>query len=453
MATMKIAIVGGGLTGVSLGYFLAREGASVDIFEASPVLGGLAGPLVLEDGTAVDRFYHAILPSDDHLWQLCKELGIEDRLRFQQTKNAFFVDGGIHSMNSAIEFLGFKPLKPLDRVRLAATIVRAQLVRDWRSLESISVEQWLRRWSGNGTFSKLWHPLLTAKFDGAYSDVPATWMWSRLVRMKSTRSGANQRESAGHLVGGYATLLAAMATRIRAAGGRIHLNCPVHEIVVEHRRVAGVRFGRECWSGGPVISTMQAPVFRRLIPGAPEDYQQSLSAVPYLGIVCPLIVLDRPLSGYWTLNIADNRVPFTGIIETTAYIDPKYVGGHHLVYMPKYTAPGSRWQTLADKDVLEAAMLSLGQVVPGFNRRSVRYAIVHRERYVEPLHHLSSRASMANVETPVNGLYLATTSQIYPSLTNGEAIARHARNVSALILKNPPEEHAPAFVPHAVAAG
>jgi hypothetical protein len=198
---------------------------------------------------------------------------------------------------------------------------------------------------------------------------------------------------------------------------------------------------------------MQAPVFRRLIPGAPDDYQQSLSAVPYLGIVCPLIVLDRPLSGYWTLNIADNRVPFTGIIETTAYIDPKYVGGHSLVYMPKYTAPGSHWQTLSDADVLEAAMLSLRQVVPEFDRRAVRYALVHRERYVEPLHYLSSSASMMGVETPVGGLYLATTSQIYPSLTNGEAIARHAQNVSALILRHPRDERAPVLVPHAVAAG
>lgn len=450
---MKIAIVGGGLTGVSLGYFLSREGASVDIFEASPVLGGLAGPLVLEDGTAVDRFYHAILSSDDHLWQLCKELGIEDQLRFQQTKNAFFVDGGIHSMNSAVEFLRFRPLKPLDRVRLAATIMRAQLVRDWQSLESISVERWLRRWSGDGVFSRLWHPLLTAKFDGHYDRVPATWMWSRLVRMKSTRSGANQRESAGHLVGGYATLLKAMAARIRAAGGRIHLNCPVQEIVVEDRHVAGVRFGQQFWSGGPVISTMQAPVFRRLIPRAPEDYLKSLSAVPYLGILCPLIVLDRPLSGYWTLNIADNRIPFTGIIETTAYIDPKYVGGHHLVYMPKYTAPGSAWQTLSDADILEVAMVSLKQIIPGFDRRRVRYALVHRERYVEPLHYLGSSASMTGVETPVEGLYLATTSQIYPSLTNGEAIARHARSVSALILGQQHEERAPALVPHAVAAG
>jgi protoporphyrinogen oxidase len=453
MAIMRVGIIGGGLTGVSLGYFLSRQGVSVDIFEASPVLGGLAGPLVLGDGIPVDRFYHAILPSDDQLWQLCHDLAIDDQFRFRQTKNAFYLDGAIHSMNSAAEFLRFEPLTPLERLRLAATIVRAQLVRDWRRLESTTLEQWLRRWSGNGAFAKLWHPMLMAKFDGDYERVRATWMWSRLVRMKSTRSGANQRESAGHLVGGYATLLDAMATRIRAAGGRIQLNRPVKEIVVKNRRVVGIQLERQFWEGSLVVSTMQAPVFRRLIPGAPASYQESLSAVPYLGIVCPLIVLDRPLSDYWTLNIADPRIPFTGIIETTAYIDPKYVGGHHLVYMPKYTAPGSHWQQISNDDVLEMAMLTLKQVMPGFDRRSVRYALVHRERYVEPLHYLDSNAVTPGVETPVDGLYLASTAQIYPSLTNGESIARHARDVAELILRQMPEEPAPALVAQAVAAG
>src|SRR5581483_6804503 len=120
----------------------------------------------LEDGTSVDRFYHAILPSDDQLWQLCQELGIEDQFRFRQTKNAFYIDGAIHSMNSIGEFLGFTPLSLIERARLAMTIIRAQLVRDWRSLEKTGIEAWLRRWSGNGTFDKLWHHMLSAKFDG-----------------------------------------------------------------------------------------------------------------------------------------------------------------------------------------------------------------------------------------------------------------------------------------------
>ena len=77
-----VAIIGGGIMGISLGYYLSREGVQVEIFEASPVLGGLAGPIILPDGTPVDRFYHAILSSDRHLGQLCADLGISDQLRF-----------------------------------------------------------------------------------------------------------------------------------------------------------------------------------------------------------------------------------------------------------------------------------------------------------------------------------------------------------------------------------
>ena len=46
-------------------------------------------------------------------------------------------------------------------------------------------------------------PLLRAKFDGDFDNTPATYIWSRLVRMKSTRSGASQKEEAGYLAGGY----------------------------------------------------------------------------------------------------------------------------------------------------------------------------------------------------------------------------------------------------------
>ena len=98
-------------------------------------------------------------------------------------------------------------------------------------------------------------------------------------------------------------------------------------------------------------------------------------------------------------------------------------------------------------------MITLKQVVPDFDRRSVRYALVHRERYVEPLHYLDSKAVMPSVETPVEGLYLASTAQIYPSLTNGESIARHARGVAELILDRRPREVAPALATHAAVAG
>jgi protoporphyrinogen oxidase len=432
----KIGIIGGGIMGISLGYFLSRQGASVTIYEASPVLGGLAGPIVLEDGTQVDRFYHAILSSDRHLSNLCKELGIDDQMRFKETKTGFFYKGAIHPMNNIIEFLKFPPLGWIDRFRLGLTVLAAQFVRDWKSLESVSVQSWLLKWSGATTFQNIWRPMLKAKFDGGFDNVPATWIWSRLVRMKSTREGANQKEMAGHLIGGYITLIKAMVEKIKANGGEVLLKTPVKEIVIENDKATGIRLASgEVVSYDKVVCTMQAPIFQRLIPNADANYQNFLGSTEYLGIIAPLLVLDRPLTGNWTLNITDDRFPFTGVIETTAFIDPKFVGGYHLVYLPKYTTPGSPWMQKTDDEIKAIWLENLQAMFPTFDTSCIRYFLIHRERYVEPLHGLNETNSIPGVKTPVMNLYLATTSQIYPALTNGESVSRHAREASEIVLQ------------------
>jgi len=429
-----VGIVGGGIMGISLAYFLARHGVKVVVYEASKSAGGLAGSVVLEDGTAIDRFYHAIMSSDSHLIGLCAELGIQDQLRFRETKMGFYHQSGIHPMSNMIEFLHFSPLSWVDRVRLGLTILYAQLVQDWSGLEKISVEDWLVRLSGRRTYQEIWRPMLKAKFDGAFDRTPATYIWSRLVRMKSARAGLGQKEKAGHLVGGYITLINAMIEQIEARGGRILLNQPVQEILVEAGEARGLRSENMRIQYDAVVSTLQAPIFRRLIPGAESDYVAQLDKVSYFGIVCPLLVMDRPLTGYWTLNIADDRIPFTGVIETTAYIDPKYVGGHHLVYLPKYTAPGSDLQNISDEQIRTLWLDHLQTMFPGFDKQTVRYFLVFRERYVEPMHKLNSMQEIPAIRTPIRNLYLATTAQIYPGLSNGEAVTRHARLAADLIL-------------------
>ncbi|NTU78937.1 MAG: NAD(P)/FAD-dependent oxidoreductase [Chloroflexales bacterium] len=433
---MKAAILGGGIMGVTLGYLLSRRGVTVEVFEASPNLGGLAGPLTLDDGTEVDRYYHAILSSDSFLRELCTELGIADRLRFRQTRMGFFYQGRVYSMNSTLEFLRFPPLGWIDRLRLGLTVVYAQMVRDWTSLEGVDVEKWLVQLSGRRTYENIWRPLLKAKFDGGFERTPATYIWARLVRMKSTRGGANQKEEAGYIIGGYQTLVKAMAERIEAAGGTVHLRCPVQEVAIDGGRARGVRVNGELHPFDAVIGTMQTPIFQRLIPGAPKQYHDFLNQRRYLGIVSPLMILDRPLTGYWTINMTDDRFPFTGVIETTAYIDPKHVGGYHLVYLPKYTAPGSPLLTLSDEEIRETWLSNLEQMFPDFDRRSVRYFLVNRERFVEPIHELNSRHLIPPVKTAVEALYLVTTAQIYPDLTNGEAVARHAARAAETVLES-----------------
>ncbi len=119
--------------GITLAYYLAREGVAVEVFEASDTLGGLAGPLTLPDGVEVDRFYHAILAGDAQLNELFTELGIADQVRFKETRTGFYYNRAIYSMNNIVEFLKFPPLGWIDRFRLGVTVLAAQRVRTGRS--------------------------------------------------------------------------------------------------------------------------------------------------------------------------------------------------------------------------------------------------------------------------------------------------------------------------------
>jgi protoporphyrinogen oxidase len=432
---MKIGIIGGGIMGITLGYYLSRENYEVEIFEASPILGGLAGPITLEDGTLVDRFYHTILSSDKNLKQLSQELGITDQLRFKETKMGFYYNNAIHPMNNIADFMKFPPLGWIDRFRLGLTVLIAQFYKDWRKLEGINVEKWLNGLSGKRTFNNIWRPMLRAKFDGGFENTPATYIWARLVRMKSTRGGASQKEEAGHLIGGYITLIKAMTEKILQKGGVIHLSTPVKEIVIENGLAVGIRMQDGLVVRyDAVLATVQSPIFSRLIPGADADYLDFLSKTDYLGIVAPLLVLDRPLTSYWTINITDDQIPFTGVIETTAYIDPKYVGGHHLVYLPKYTAPGSPWLKKSDEEIRQTWLGYLRTMFPEFDQSAIQYFLVHRERYVEPLHGLNQTHLIPEVRTPVKNLFLSTTAQIYPELTNGESVVKYAKKSADIII-------------------
>ena len=72
---------------------------------------------------------------------------------------------------------------------------------------------------------------------------------------------------------------------------------------------------------------------------------------------------------------------------------------------------------------------------PDFNRSSVQEFLIHRERFVEPLHGLNETDLIPSIKTPVESLYLATTAQIYPALTNGESVSHHARQVAEMIIQ------------------
>ena len=109
--------------------FDAVSGTLVDI-----TLGGLATWFDYGDFTW-DKFYHVILRSDAQLTGLIEDLGIAGKLNWSETKTGFLWNGRHLSMSSHWEFLTFPALSMINKIRLAAGILKAQRITDPSPLE------------------------------------------------------------------------------------------------------------------------------------------------------------------------------------------------------------------------------------------------------------------------------------------------------------------------------
>jgi protoporphyrinogen oxidase len=426
---MHIGIIGGGLMGVALAYYLTKLGERVTLLEQSSDLGGLNGAIRFPDGLTVARYQHVILPTDTHVRDLCAGLGLSDELVFSEAPTGFVQGGQLYAMTTLRDFLMFTPLSMTARLRLGRLILLARRTQDWRGLDRVRVKQWLIEVGGQELFERIWRPLLDAKFDGVYSDIPATYIWAWLNRMSAIRRGPQMRGYTGYLLRGHSSLIQALADALTAAGGRIETQVRVREIDISGGALQQVRTLSGTMHFDALVAAVATPAFARLIPGADEGYLARLQRSKYQGLICPVMVLDQPLSAYWTLNVTDGASPFSTIIETEHAEYPEL----HVVYLPKYTAPDNDWMGVSDDEIREAWLNHLKHLFPHFNESHVLHFAVSRSRYVEPVHSVNALETVASVETPYRGLYLANTSQVYPELPTSEAAIAHARQVAQLV--------------------
>jgi protoporphyrinogen oxidase len=428
-----VAIVGGGILGMTAAYRLAQAGVRVSLFERAPDLGGLVGSFDF-DGTPVDRFYHVVLPSDDRVLGLAEELGLRDSFRFQPTKVGFYDDGRLFSMTTPKEALTFPLLTPLERLRLGSFVARCQLTKSYDKLDDEPLLDWLTRTCGRGVVEKLWKPLLDSKFDGSYDDLPATYIWARTRRMGSTRDRSG-REVMGWPYGGYQGLIDALAQKIRALGGEVRSATAVSQITGDARGATGLVVDDTYRAFDSVLCTLAPPQARRLLaPGLAE-------AVPadhcrYLGVVCLLLRVSRSVSPHYHLNITDRRVKLTTVVETTHVVDPEAVGGH-LVYVSRYVDPSHPDQE-RPLDEVEADYLGYAKTIfPDLRDDEIVSKIVQRARVTEPVHLVGGARRIPEI-FPAPNLALASTAHVYPEIVSGQAVIGVADRVVPGILSRLP---------------
>ncbi len=434
MSAERVAIVGGGVLGLQLARGLAARGKAVTVLEAAPEAGGLAAPADVGP-YRWDRFYHVILLSDLHTRRLLGELGLADRLRWGITRTGFYTDGQLHSLSTNLEFLSFPPLTLLDKARLAATILRAASIRDGRPLEQVPVGDWLRRWSGERVFEKIWLPLLKSKLGDNWRLASASFIWAIIARMYAARRAGLKREMFGYVDGGYEVVLDRLRESVLAGGVVLRTGARVTEIRDEGacaalRLADGTRMEFD-----HAVTTLPTPAIAATVPQLSEAERARLEGVTYQGIVCASLLLERPLGPYYVTNVTDRWVPFTGVIEMTALVDPARFGGHALVYLPCYLPQGDPFWERGDGEVREAFVGALERMYPAFQRDQVRAFVVSRARQVlaVPTLDYSARHAPA-VATSLKRVSVLNSAQIINGTLNvNETLAVAESGLEALL--------------------
>ena len=422
---------------MTLAHRLAQHGHEVTVFERAKHLGGLASAWSLGD-VVWDRHYHVTLLSDSHTRSLLAELGLEEEMRWVETKTGFYTDGRLHSMSNALEFLRFPPLGLISKARLAATILYASRIENWRRLENIPVADWLRRWSGPRTFDKIWLPLLRSKLGDSYKKTSAAFIWATIARMYAARRTGLKKEMFGYCPGGYARVLEVFHKQLLEEGVTIELGAEVSQVSSQLPNGIMVEIaGKESVPFDQVVVTLAPPIAAKLSPDLDDEEKSRLSRVEYQGIVCASLLLKKPLAGYYVTNLTDEGLPFTAVIEMTALVDPSEIGGHTLVYLPKYLAADDPAFLEDDKAWQDRFKVALLRMYPHLQSEDLLSFRISRERYVYPLPTLGYSSRLPSQRTSIPGLHIVNSAQIVNGTLNVNETVRLAEGALPQMLENP----------------
>lgn len=428
----SVAVIGGGMLGLTLALRLAERGERVTVYERAATFGGLAD--VWQIGEVVwDRHYHVTLYSDTTLRALLANLGLESAMHWTTVGTGFYTGGKFFPMNNALDFLRFPPLGLIDKLRLGLTIFGGSRIEDPAPLEDVSVERWLTTRSGRKTFEKIWRPLLLAKLGDRYRETSAAFIWAIIVRLYAARRAGLGAERFGYVEGGYARVLAALETRLRELGVRLEASANVTR-VTSGGAVATVELASEQQTHfDRVILTVAAPLAAAIVPALTADERDRLTSKVYGGIVCASLLLDEPLGPYYVTNLTDEWVPFSAVIDMGNVVDRSTWNGGSLVYLPKYCRPDDALFEASDAEIEATFVAALERMYPNFQRERIRAFRVSRVRHVFPIATVGYSRRLPAIATSLPGVFVLNSTHIVNGTLNvNETLGLVERGLGAL---------------------
>ncbi len=432
----RVAVVGAGFTGLVAAWRLAVRGADVTLIEAGPDVGGLAAGCEIL-GRPVERAYHFLYRTDEHMIALLEELGMRERLSYHRSSVSTFYDGTLYPMENPVDLLRFTPLSFVNRIRAGVSVLWLQRVRDWRPLTGISAMDWLTKFAGKQVVDVIWAPLLRGKFDKYYDDVTMCWLWGRIKQRVESRDPKLGGEALGYIEGGFVTVIDEVLRRYEAAGGRVRLSSPVRRLSAPEQ---GGPVTLETDAGAEdydrVLLTVPSNVADRLLEpfhARRPAWFDKLRSVDYLDAAVLLFATDKPISRFYWHNINTPNSPFVVFLSLTSLIGTERFGGKHVYYIGDYVPREHPYMSDSEEALTDKWFGALASMFPDFDRGSVIESKAFRFANAQHIVDVGFEERIVEHRTPAPGVYLCNFSQIFPMDRGTNYAVRDGSRMAELI--------------------
>ena len=307
----KVAVLGGGLAGLTAAHRLLEHGCEVTLVEKRPFFGGRAYSFLDgNDGVEVDNGQHVFLGCCTYYVEFLRRVGSFDQTYLPKKLRAEVLLNGVTGVLSSTPFLGRLHLLPSlvgyphlgvrDKLLAAYGLLRVRLtsrIKNSAPLDSESAYDWLKRHhQSDRAIDNLWNLVILPALNDDVRNVSADM--ALMVFQEALLKGP-----AGAAIGlsrvGLTSLNGEPAARlIRDAGGSLRSGKSVRSIEVSDGKVTGVRLSDDSIVGADAY--VSALPNRALLDTLPKEVADgpffsraaALESAPIVGIH---LWYDRPV--------------------------------------------------------------------------------------------------------------------------------------------------------------
>uniref|UniRef100_A0A7S4VUE4 15-cis-phytoene desaturase, chloroplastic/chromoplastic n=1 Tax=Ditylum brightwellii TaxID=49249 RepID=A0A7S4VUE4_9STRA len=382
----KVAIIGGGLSGLACAKYLSDAGHEPIVYEARDVLGGKVSAWQDEDGDWIETGLHIFFGAYPNMMNMFAELGIHDRLQWKIHQMIFamqelpgefttfdFIPGIPAPFNFGLAILmNQKMLTLAEKIQTAPPLlpmlIEGQPFID--AQDELSVTDFMRKYGMPERINEEVFIAMAKALD--FIDPDKLSMTVVLTAMNRFLNESNGLQMA-FLDGNQPDRLCEpMVKHIEARGGTVRTSAPIKEIVTNDDGTVKhllLRSGEKIVAD-EYISAMPVDIVKRMVPQKWQNmpYFRQFDELEGIPVINLHMWFDRKLKA--VDHLCFSRSPLLSVYADMSVTCKEYADEDasmlELVFAPCSPLAGgnTNWISKSDEEIIDATMGELARLFP-----------------------------------------------------------------------------------------